>query len=130
MQFGLPPPNPDTTREFIHSDASVDFYEISFHLTLVQGSKMRLEVGGGIGRADFDLHLNGESTGKGMSSTQSPTVLTLSVNTTVKQFIRSPLALRLGYQYRTMSTMSQSTDSFEPFNDVTFSSIHATSRRS
>jgi hypothetical protein len=125
MQFGLPPPEPDTTREFIHSDASVNFYEISIHHALVEGSKMRLDAGGGIGRADFDLHLYGESTGKTMSSAQSPTVLTFSVDVTVKQFIRSPLALRLGYQYREMSTPSQATDSFEPFNEVTFSSIHA-----
>ena len=126
MQFGLPPPEPDTTREFIHSDVSVDFYEISIHHALVEGSKMRMEAGGGIGRADFDLHLYGESTGKTMSSTQSPTVLTFSVDVTVKQFIRSPLAMRFGYQYRKMSTVSQATCSFEPFNEVTYSSIHAT----
>lgn len=125
MQFGFPPPNADTTREFIHSNVSVDIYEFSIHHALVEGSKMRLEAGGGIGKADTDLHLYGESTGKTMSSTQSPTVLTLSVDVMVKQFIRPPLAFRLGYQYTKMSTMSQATDSFEPFNKVTFSSIFA-----
>lgn len=125
MQFGFPPPEADNRREFIRSDASVDVYEISFHHALAEGSKMRLEAGGGVGRANFDLRLYGESTGKTISTTQSAPVLTFSVDVTVKQFIRSPLAFRLGYQSRKMSTMSTTTDSFEPFNHVTLSSIHA-----
>ncbi|MFQ6007359.1 MAG: hypothetical protein ACE5K8_00245, partial [Candidatus Zixiibacteriota bacterium] len=71
MQFGLPPPEPDTTREFIHSDVSVNVYEISVYHALVEGTKMRLEVGGGIGQANFDLHLYSESTGKTMSPSKS-----------------------------------------------------------
>lgn len=125
MRSGFPPPNPDTTREFILSDASVDIYEFSIHHALVEGSKMRIEAGGGIGRADYDLRRYGESTGKTISSTQSSPGLTLTLDVIIKQFVRSPIAMRLGYQYRTMSTMSQATDSFEPFNHVAISSIYA-----
>ncbi len=125
MQFGFPPPESDTTSEFIHSDVSVNVYEISIHHALVEGTKMRLEAGGGIGWADFDLHLKGESTGKTMSSAKTLSVLTISVDVTIKRFIRYPFAMRLGYQYRSMSTSSVIDDGFEPFTDVTFSSIYA-----
>jgi hypothetical protein len=125
MQFGFPPPEPDTTREFIHSDVSVNVYEISIHHALVEGTKMRLEAGGGIGQTDFDLHLKGESTGKTMSSVKTLSILKLSVNVTVKRFIRSPFAMRLGYQYRKMSAIDITLDGFEPFTDVNLSSIYA-----
>ncbi len=124
MQFGFPPPDADTTHEFIYSEVSVSFYELSVHHALLEGSKMRLEAGGGIGHAAFDLQLRGESTGKEMQSTQSPTVLTTSIDVTVKRFIRAPLSLRLGWQYRRMWTASQATDSFEPFNEVSLTTVY------
>lgn len=125
MQFGMPPPNPDTTREPIHTEASADFYEFSLHYVLIEGTKMRLEVGAGVGGARLDLNLLGGFTGKTISSEQSPGLFTLSGEVTVKEFLRPPLSLRLGYKYRTMPSGVAATDGFEPFDDVKYSSIHA-----
>ncbi len=125
-QFGgFPPPNPDTTRDMIRSDASADIFEISIHFTLVEDKKMRLEAGVGVGNAELNLHLKGESTGRGISSEKSVPLSTFAINATVKRFLWSPLAFKLGYQYRSMSAIVVATDGFEPFIDVTLSSVHA-----
>lgn len=125
MQFGFPPPEADTTRELIGAKASATLCELSIYHIFVDDNKMQLEAGIGIGKAGFDLDLVGKLTNKRMAVEQSAAMATFSVNATVKQFIRPPLALRLGYAYHTMSTMSETTDSFEPFNDVALSSVHA-----
>jgi hypothetical protein len=124
MTFGFPPPGYIEVREFINLEVSTNIYEITFHHLLVEGSRMQLAAGGGLGLADFKLHLLGETTDRKMSVEQDTHLFTASVSATVKQFIWSKLALRLGYQYRNMSTISQSTDSFEPFNGVTYSSFN------
>lgn len=124
MQFAWPPIGPDTPLESIRATTTLDLYELSLHYVLAEGSKMRLEVGAGLGGADFLLNLVGESTGKQMSVDQSPGLFTLSGEVIVKEFLRSPLSLRLGYKYRAMPTMVAATDTFEPFDDVKYSSIH------
>lgn len=125
MQFAWPPIDPDTPLESVRATTTLDLYELSMHYVLVDGSKMRLEVGAGLGVADFSLNLTGESTGKQLSVNQSPGLSTLSGEVIVKEFLSPPLSLRLGYKYRTMPTGVAATDSFEPFDDVKYSSIHA-----
>lgn len=124
MQFSMPMPGDDTTREFISAATNLALYELSMHYVLVEGTKMRLEVGAGVGGPNFELDLRGESTGKKMSVKQSPKLFILSGEVTVKEFLSPPLALRLGYKYRTMPAVVFTTDSFEPFGDVKYSSIH------
>jgi hypothetical protein len=125
MQFGMPPPEPDTTREFIKSDVSVTINELSLHLRLFEGNKMRLETGVGLGSAGFDLDLSGESTGKTMSLDEGTASVFWSVDLIVKDFIDPPLALRLGFQQRRMTSGPQATCGFSPFGDVGMSSVYA-----
>lgn len=123
MQFGFPPIDINTPREQIDSEASTNLYELTLHYSLLNGRKLRLEAGGGFGISDFDLNLVGTTTNRIMSTAQSPFILTLSVDATVKKLLNSPFALRFGYQYRTMGALPVELDGFQPFNNVNLSEV-------
>ncbi len=124
LQFGYPPPNPDTTREFISSEARIHFYEFSIHHVVVNGNKMRLDVGGGLGLTGPKLKLRGEATGKTFTNDDGQILLSFSIDVTIKKFIYSPLALRIGYHYRAASYGPKATDTFYPFDELSLSSIN------
>jgi len=125
LQFGLVPPDVVPTQERIKAKTTVDLYELSLYHIFVDDMRMQLEAGVGAGLAEFDLDLAGQSTGTRVSVGQSGLMASFTAGVTVKEFIRSPLALRLGYSYHAISTMSETTDAFEPFSDVTISDIYA-----
>jgi len=125
LQFGLVPPDVVPTREIIKAKTTVNIYELSLYHVFVDDERMQLEAGIGGGLADFNLDLAGQSTGTRMSVEQLGLMASFIVSVTIKEFIRSPLALRLGYSHHTISTSSETTDAFEPFNDVTISDIYA-----
>ncbi len=125
LQFGLPPPNPDTTRYLIHSHALADIFEISLMHSLVEDRKLRLEAVVGVGLAKFELYLGNLSASSGFGSDNSTSFFTFAGNVKVKQLIWSPLALQLGFQYRPMSQLVFTTDSFDPFSEVKLSSVQA-----
>ena len=121
LSLGFPPIYLDTSSEIVSAYASANFYELSLHHNLLNGNKMRLETGGGLGVSSFDLDLVGGSTGRTLSTSQIPIILTLSIDVTVKKFLYSPFALRLGYQYRTMGAIPILIDGFQPFRNVNLS---------
>jgi len=85
--------------------------------------KMRMEIGAGLGSSKFDLRLTGQSTAKTQLFIQKPIILTFDINVTVKRFLFEAMALRIGYQYRSMGTLDFSTDIFLPFRDISYSNI-------
>lgn len=124
--FGLVPPDADTSREIIAADASTKYVEMILLHSLVDGSRMRLDIGGGLGLAYFDLHLTGQSTGTMSTTNEDGITLTWMVETTVKHLIYSPLALKMGYQYHKSSTMEGLiTDAFVPFDEIAHSGVYA-----
>jgi len=125
MQFGFLLPNPDTTREFIATEARVHFYELSLHHVIVNGNKMRLDAGGGFGYSKPKLTLYGETTGKTINSADdNKSFLSFSIDVTVKQFITTPLSLRFGYKYRTISSGALATDIFYAFDEISLSNVN------
>ncbi|MEE8404357.1 MAG: hypothetical protein V3S17_03095 [candidate division Zixibacteria bacterium] len=123
MAFGLIPPNMLLTWELIKSDLSAKVYEISIHHSLVEGSRMRLDVGGGFGVTNFNLILRGQTTGYRVLRTQKPAFYSFAVDVTVKKFLFNPIALRIGYQHRNMATHNITLDGFEPFHEISYSNI-------
>lgn len=84
---------------------------------------MRLEVGGGIGGGIARVELFGEQSGHALAGGSDTQVVSLSVQILVKELIRSPLALRLGYRTRYLTDPLVVTDSFSPFMGVTISTV-------
>jgi hypothetical protein len=124
MSFGFWYGGQERTTEWVRSDALGKLYEISLHHALVEGDKMRLEGSMGLSVAEFDLSLRGETTGETILVSQSPAGIRLSVDVTVKRFIRSPMGLRMGYTYRTLGPTSYITDALQPFIEVQISSVY------
>lgn len=122
MNF-LEPPGPWSVRQFISTSASVDLYEVSLLYGIVEGSKMRLEIGAGMGFGRARIKLSGEQSGHVVKGRNDPFAVSMSVQILVKELVQSPLALRLGYQYRSLSAPVFTTDGFEPFTDFTLSSV-------
>ena len=123
LTFGLIPPDVVLTRELVHSDLNVKMYEFSLYHALVEGSKMRLDLGGTFGFADYNLNLKGQTTGKQRNNLENAMLVSYGIDVTVKKFIFTTLALRIGYQYRNMETGVFVSDAFVPFQDVNYSSI-------
>lgn len=123
LTFGLIPPDVVLTRELVHSGLNVKMYEFSLYHALVEGSKMRLDLGGTFGFADYNLNLKGQTTGKQRNNLENAMLVSYGIDVTVKKFVFTTLALRIGYQYRNMETGVFVSDAFVPFQDVNYSSI-------
>ncbi len=124
VQFGFPPPDPDTTSEIISSDARAHFFAFSLHHAIVNGNKMRLDIGGGFGSSNPKLNLLGEKTGKTFSNDEGQIMISISIDVTMKEFIYHPLALRIGYHFRGATYGPKATDTFYPFDELSLSSIN------
>jgi hypothetical protein len=124
--FGFLPPDVDTSKELIQADAATNYTEILLLHALVNGDKLRLDIGGGFGIGYFDLDLLGQSTGESLTTNEDGLTLTWLIETTVKQFVHSPMALKVGYQYHRSSTLEGGiTDAFVPFDDIALSGVYA-----
>ena len=123
MVGGLIPPEVELTWELIRSDLNVKTYEFSLYHALVEGNKMRLDLGGAVGVADFDLSSKGLTTRIVRGRNQDAVFVSYAVDVTVKEFIFSPLALRIGYQHRKMSTFNANLHAFAAFSEVSYSNI-------
>lgn len=123
MTFGFPPIDMIVTRELIGANVTARLYELSLHHAIAEGSKMRMDIGAGLGGSKFKLRMTGQSTAKTMLFIQNPIILTFDINVTVKKFLHDAMAMRIGYQYRSMGTLDFSTDIFLPFRDVSYSNI-------
>lgn len=123
MAGGLIQPDGEFTRELIRSDLSVKLYEISLYHALVEGSKMRLDLGGAVGVADFVLRSKGLTTHIDRGRNQDAVSVSYAVEVTVKRFILNPVALRIGYQHRNMSTYNANLHAFAAFDEVSYSNI-------
>lgn len=123
MTGGLIPPEVELTWELIRSDLNVKIYEFSLYHALVEGNKMRLDLGGAVGVADFDLSSKGLTTRIVRGRNQDAVFVSYAVDVTVKEFIFSPLALRIGYQHRKMSTFNANLHAFAAFSEVSYSNI-------
>lgn len=123
MVGGLIPPEVELTWELIRSDLNVKMYEFSLYHALVEGNKMRLDLGGAVGVADFDLSSKGLTTRIVRGRNQDAVFVSYAIDVTVKKFIFSPLALRIGYQHRKMSTFNANLHAFAAFSEVSYSSI-------
>ena len=123
MAFGFPPIDMNTNRELIGANVRARLYELSLHHAIAEGSKMRMDIGAGLGGSKFKLRMTGQSTAETRLFIQNPITLTFDINVTVKKFLHDAIALRIGYQHRSMGTLDFSTDIFLPFRDVSYSNI-------
>jgi hypothetical protein len=122
--FPFPPPGSNPTPEPIRSMAKVCFYDLSIHRQMLTAGFVRFGAGVGVGVANLDSDLTGETTGRSVTVSTSASVLTLSMSAQLKKFIWPPFALRFGYKYRLMLIENLTTDVFAPFINVNFSSVH------
>ena len=124
LPFVFQPPGPWSVQQYISGNARIDLYEVSLDYAVIKVSKMRLEVGGGLGYGHARLSLYGEQSGDSLTAGNDLGALSLRVQLLVKELIHSPLALRLAFQHRRVDTVVHSaTDGFEPFADLALSSV-------
>jgi hypothetical protein len=121
---GFSPAGPAPVRQLISNRTHIDLYEVSLAYDLIDANRMRLEIAGGLGYGAADLKLSGEQSGDVVARSADPLAFSLGVQVLVKELFVRPLALRLGYQHRTLKgTFGATTDAFEPFSDLSISSV-------
>ena len=123
LPLPLWPPGPWYDRQFISENAHINLYELALIFALIDGTKMRLEVGGGVGGGIARVELFGEQSGHAQAGGSDSQVVSLSVQILVKELIWPPLALRMGYRTRYLTEQLYSTDGFAPFLGITISSV-------
>jgi hypothetical protein len=123
LPLGFGPGGTTSVRQLISGNAEFYTYELWLNYAIVDGSRMRLELGGGMGPGDASVSLYGEETGKTVKGANDGLAVAWNVQVLVKELFHSPAALRLAYQYRRLAVGPQPTDGFEPFAELSLSSV-------
>jgi hypothetical protein len=124
LQFGIERYDSSLHHLLLESDAGARYYEFTFHYAAATGGRMRLDVGAGLGIAQMRLHIADVNSARERAFTDEGLIYTVSTSVTVNRLFDTPLALRVGYQYRTdLMEMTVTTDSPDPTGDQSLSAV-------
>jgi hypothetical protein len=109
----------------LDSEAGARYYELTFHFAAVQGDRMQLDLGAGLGVAHMRVGITEVNSTQGRTFSDEGAIGTVSVGLTVNRLLETPISLRMGYQYRTAPLqMAFTTDDPNPMGDPSLSAVH------